>query len=734
MTEQPIYLDHNASTPLLPEVVESMLPYLKDHFGNPSSTHSFGQANKKAVEDARIKVAELIGANPEEIIFTSGGSESNNLAIKGIAEQHDGGHIITSSIEHPAVLEVCRYLETKGYTVTYLEVDEFARVDPETVRKSLRPDTILITIMLANNEVGTIQPIRAIAEIAHQNNIVVHTDAAQAVGKIRVNIRDLGVDLMSVAGHKMNAPKGIGALYIRNGVHISPLIHGAGHEHGIRPGTENVLEIVGLGKAAELFRKNETGIISQLNKYGKQFWTGLKNALPNIDLNGSPDEKLPNTVNIYFPGIDANTLLDNLPQIAASAGAACHADSVEPSHVLKAMGFSNERILGSVRFSLGRTNRESEIQAAIEQISQAYKALTSHQLKEIKSLDSETPRLTQYTHGLGCACKIRPRNLEKILQNIRTLPSEFTQVGFESFDDAAVYRLNENLSIVSTVDFFTPIVDNPTDFGRIAAANSLSDIYAMGARPLFALNIAAFPEKRLPLSVLENILRGAREITEKAGIPIIGGHTIEDNEPKFGLAVTGRIHPEQIWHNSGALPGDALILTKPIGLGILSTALKRNLLDETAKQNIIAIMTELNSTAADIARNFDIHACTDVTGFGLLGHLWEMLKSDNIAAEIHFSSVPIIPGTEQMARRNSIPGGTDANLDFLLGKVSWSNRVTEIMKIILADAQTSGGLLFAVPETSADAFVEKLRQSGISAANQIGIIIKSEKPGIIIDN
>ncbi|MBN2600896.1 MAG: selenide, water dikinase SelD [Candidatus Marinimicrobia bacterium] len=732
MKDRPIYLDHNASTPLLPEVIHAMLPFLKNHYGNPSSNHPYGQTGKKAIEDARLRLATLLNCNSEEIIFTSGGSESNNMAIKGIADLHSSGHIITSVIEHPAVLEVCRYLEKKGFSLTYLPVDESGLVNPDSVLKAIRRDTILITIMLANNEVGSIQSIRDIAQIAHENKCLIHTDAAQAIGKIHVDVRDLGVDLLSVAGHKMNAPKGVGALYIKNGIEISPLIHGAGHEHGLRPGTENVLEIVGLGTAAELFHNDEDEIISELKERGDQFWNTLKAALPEVQLNGSFDHKLPNTVNAYFPGIDANTLLDNLPDIAASAGAACHADSAEPSHVLKAMGFSNERILGSIRFSVGRTTTVDDIDSAVLKIAESYRHLSKNHKTKLVLSDFSDIRLTQYTHGLGCACKIRPQNLEKLLEKFKALPSEFTQVGFETSDDAAVYRLNDEVSIVSTVDFFTPIVDNPFDFGCIAATNSLSDIYAMGAKPLFALNIAAFPEKRLPMSVLEQILTGAQEIAQKAGIPILGGHTIEDNEPKFGLAVTGAVHPDKIWRNTGALPGDALILTKPIGLGILATALKRGLLSDNTKKQIISIMSTLNSKAADIASHYPVHACTDVTGFGLLGHIWEMLGNGTVSAAIQYSRVPVIPNTIDMIRRNIIPGGTDANLEYLEDKIAWKKTISKITKILLSDAQTSGGLLFAIPEPFADQMVKELQKNGIPEATLIGYFEKTEIPKIYV--
>ncbi|MCD6441352.1 MAG: selenide, water dikinase SelD [Candidatus Marinimicrobia bacterium] len=729
---KPIYLDHNASTPLIPEVINAMLPFLKNHYGNPSSSHYYGQESKKAIEHARDQLAVLLNCSAGEIIFTSGGSESNNMALKGVTGLYNSGHIITSAVEHPAILEVCRYLEGKGFDVTYLPVDKYGMVSCDSVRRALQPDTFLITIMLANNEVGTIQPIKEIAQIAQERNILMHTDAAQAVGKIHVDVQKLDVDLLSIAGHKMNAPKGIGALYIRTGTKVLPLIHGAGHERGLRPGTENVLEIVGLGAAAEAFHRQEDTIIAELISRGNQFRNELKKAIPEIELNGHPQQKLHNTINIYFPGIDANTLLSDLPDIAASAGAACHADSREPSHVLKAMGFSDERILGSIRFSVGRTTTASDVSTAVNKISEAYRHLTKNMLPEITFTDISNIRLTQYTHGLGCACKIRPQHLEEILKKFQAVPSEYTQVGFETSDDAAVFRLTDDISLVSTVDFFTPIVDDPYDFGRIAAVNSLSDIYAMGGKPVFALNIAAFPEKRLPMKVLERILEGALHVARQAGIPILGGHTIEDNEPKFGLAVTGTVHPDRIWRNTGAQPGDALILTKPIGLGILSTALKRGLLDNSTKNLIINIMGKLNSTAADVIREFTVHACTDITGFGLLGHLYEMMSADDITARVFSSKVPVIPNTVEMVRRDVIPGGTDANMDYLKDRVIWDDKVSSILRIILCDAQTSGGLLIATPELNAAEMVKQLRKSGIDHATVIGKIEQWKSSKIFI--
>jgi len=729
---KPIYLDHNASTPLIPEVIAAMTPYLQSGFGNPSSSHFFGQESKHAIESARMQIAELLNSQPEEIVFTSGGTESNNFAIRGIAENHTNGHIITSSIEHPAVLEVCRYLEKRGFSITYLPIDSDGFVNPDDLRKAIRQETILVSIMLANNEVGTIEPIQTLAGIAHEFGIPFHSDAAQAVGKIHVDVAELGVDLLSVAGHKMNAPKGVGALFVKMGTNLSPILFGAGHERGLRAGTENVLEIVGLGKAAEVFQKNEASIIKKLRHLRDEFFRIIHEELAYVRFNGFIDNCLPNTANLWFPGIDTNALLSELPDVAASAGAACHANDVEPSHVLKAMGFPIERILGSVRFSVGRTTTESEIQQAAQLICNTVRKLTGTPDFPGSPEDVSDVRLTQFTHGLGCACKIRPQSLEKILKNLKSAKSSDAQVGFESSDDAAVYRLNNSTSIVSTVDFFTPVVDDPFDFGRIAAANSLSDIYAMGAKPLFALNIVAFPEKRLPLAVLEQILHGAQSIADEAGIPILGGHTIEDNEPKFGWAVNGIVHPDRIIRNIGAKTGDALVLTKPLGIGILTTALKRGLLSEPETKSLVRIMTELNAESAKIMGKFHVHACTDVTGFGLMGHLHEMTSGSHVTAKIFASQVPIISGTMEMIRRDVIPGGTDANRQFSERFVEWDDNVLQSIRILLCDAQTSGGLLIALPRETSEKLVNELHRSGVKTASVIGVIETGDDRKILV--
>lgn len=726
---RPIYLDNNASTPLLPAVIQAMQPYLSSGFGNPSSSHAYGSESRRAVETARRQVADLINCDPEEIIFTSGGTESNNLALRGVADLHPGGHIITSTVEHPAVLEVCRYLERQGYMVSYIGVDATGMIDLEQLSAAIRPTTFLISIMLANNEVGTIQPLEKIVAIAHQHGIIVHTDAAQALGKMKVDVQDLGVDLLSIAGHKFYAPKGVGALYIRHGLRLAPVFYGADHERGLRPGTENVLSIVGLGAAAEFIHQHLPTIVTHLTTLGTQFWQQLKAALPEIELNGHPSARLPNTYNLYFPGCDANALLSAMPAIAASTGAACHTDAINPSHVLKAMGFDDERALGSIRFSLGYQNNAAEIITATSIITKVVNSLRPQADFETGSQTRSAIRLTQYTHGLGCACKIRPQNLQRLLQNLPQVLSTAVQVGFESSDDAAVYQISPDISLVATVDFFTPIVDDPYQFGRIAAANALSDIYAMGAHPLFALNIAAFPEKRLPLTVLETILQGAQETAGRAGIPVLGGHTIEDNEPKFGWVAVGTVAPDQIWRNIGAQVGDALILTKPLGTGILTTALKRGLLSTKITMEITELMATLNDRAASILRSYPIHACTDVTGFGLLGHLREMLPAKGLGALIHCQRVPVIAAALPLIDQKVIPGGTQANWEYVSPMVEWSADVRERDKILLCDAQTSGGLLAAIPTANVAAAIEELQQADIAAA-WIGEFIATTEPQI----
>ena len=365
---KPVYLDYNATTPIDPEVAEVMKPYLVDFFGNPSSSHWYGVQAKKGIETARNQVAGLLGCKPDEIVFTSGGSESNNYAIKGtaFANRIKGNHIITSAIEHPAVTEVCRYLENEQFRVTYLPVDEWGLVDVVKLKAAITPQTILISLMHANNEVGTIQPISDISEVSRQNGIIMHTDAAQSVGKIPAGVSELGVDLLSVAGHKLYAPKGIGALFIRKGTGLEKLIHGAGHEHNKRAGTENVLGIVGLGKACEIAKRDLTENMAHMKSMRERLHRGLQERVGEMRLNGHREKRLPNTLSVGFPNIEADKFLLNIKGVAASAGAACHADHASISHVLTAMNVPEKYAIGTIRFSTGKMTTPEEIDGALE--------------------------------------------------------------------------------------------------------------------------------------------------------------------------------------------------------------------------------------------------------------------------------------------------------------------------------------------------------------------------------
>ena len=362
-----IYLDFNASTPIAPEAIEAMRPFLSDHYGNPSSLHWAGAPAKDAVEKARGQVAGLLGCDPTEVVFTSGGSESNNHAIKGVffATRDRGDHIITTAVEHPATLNPCRFLEKSGAKVTVLPVDRFGRVDPDDIRRAITSRTILITVMHANNEVGTIEPIAEISAIAREAGITFHTDAAQTVGKVSADVEELGVDLLSVAGHKVYAPKGIGALYIREGTSVESFVHGAGHEAGRRAGTENVLLAVALGAACDAARK-WVGM-PKVRELRDRFWEGLRGIFgEKVTLNGHPTERLPNTLNVNFVGKAGAEILAMLPGVAASTGSACHAGSVTLSPVLAAMGVPPEEGMGAVRFSLGRTTSWEELEEILE--------------------------------------------------------------------------------------------------------------------------------------------------------------------------------------------------------------------------------------------------------------------------------------------------------------------------------------------------------------------------------
>ena len=363
----PIYLDHNATTPVAPEVFDAMLPWLREQYGNPSSSHVFGQRAAQAVATARAQVARLIGAQPAEIVFTGCATEANNLALCGVAQAVPAQrrHLVISAVEHPAVMAPAMYLRHQGWDVTVLPVDSFGRVSVDDVAGALRPDTALVSVMHANNEVGTLQPMAGIAALTRPRGILLHTDAAQSAGKLRVDVDELGVDLLTLAGHKFNAPKGVGALYVRAGTPIRAIVHGADQEHGLRPGTENVASIVALGAAAALASASLPDLSTQLQALRDRLHAQLEAGVPGLQLNGHPKHRLPNTLHVSFPGVSGRALLaDAADTVAASVGSACHSEHDAVSGVLAAMGIAAARASGAVRLSVGRTTRTDDIDRA----------------------------------------------------------------------------------------------------------------------------------------------------------------------------------------------------------------------------------------------------------------------------------------------------------------------------------------------------------------------------------
>ena len=364
-----IYLDHAATTPVLPEVVEAMLPYMTEVYGNASSIHTYGREAKRALEVARRQVAKALqAAAPQEIYFTAGGSESDNWAIKGAAFAHGKGHIITTAIEHHAVLHTCQWLEKQGFAVTYLPVDEYGRVTAAQVEKALRDDTLLVSVMMANNEVGTIQPVAEIGALCRSRGVLFHTDAVQAVGALPIDVQGMNIDLLSLSGHKLHGPKGVGALYIRKGVKLDSLIHGGAQERGFRAGTENLPAIVGLGKAIEIAHAHLAENAAHMSALRERLITGLMERVPDVRLNGHPTERLPGNVNLSFGGVEGEALLLrlDLAGVAGSSGSACTSGTLDPSHVLMALGLSEAAAHGSLRLTLGTGTTQEEIDQVLE--------------------------------------------------------------------------------------------------------------------------------------------------------------------------------------------------------------------------------------------------------------------------------------------------------------------------------------------------------------------------------
>jgi len=374
----PIYLDYNATTPVDPAVRARIEAILAEHFGNPSAGHVYGQQAREVIDAARAQIAALIAARDDWIVFTSGATEANNMAILGVARalRARGRHLVTSAVEHPSVMRVMLHLRSEGWGLTVVPVDRYGRVDPEEVRRAIRPDTVLVSVMHANNEVGTVQPIAEIAAVAHSAGVLLHTDAAQSVGKIAVSVESLGADLLTIAGHKFYAPKGIGVLCVRAGVPLEPIVYGAAQEHGRRAGTENVAYIGGLGEAARLAQARLRDEQPAMRDLTDLLFRRLNEVVPALGLNGHPEHRLPNTLNVSFPGVDARALLDSASaDVAASVGSACHVQSEERSGVLAAMGVAPDDASGAVRFSVGRLTRRSDIERAAGALVRTYAAL-----------------------------------------------------------------------------------------------------------------------------------------------------------------------------------------------------------------------------------------------------------------------------------------------------------------------------------------------------------------------
>jgi cysteine desulfurase len=379
---RPVYVDHHATTPVDPRVLEAMLPYFTQSFGNAASIdHEYGSEALKAVENARLQIAQLINARPDETVFTSGATEADNLAILGAAEQYanKGKHIITCVTEHHAVLDPCHYLESKGWLVTSLPVDQYGLVEPDTVRKAITPQTVLISIMAANNEIGTIAPIADIGKIARQHEVLFHTDATQAVGHIPIDVEAMNIDLLSMSAHKFYGPKGTGALYVRKRqprVKLVSQMHGGGHERGMRSGTLNVPGIVGMGKAAEIARQEMRTEGQHLKELRDHLWEGIQTDIEGVELNGHPTQRLPHNLSIFIPGVESRSLVVKLKHdVALSTGSACTTAKVEPSHVILALGYGEERAHSSVRFGLGRCNIKTEVDFVIQSLSETTRSL-----------------------------------------------------------------------------------------------------------------------------------------------------------------------------------------------------------------------------------------------------------------------------------------------------------------------------------------------------------------------
>eukprot|EP00767_Chilomastix_cuspidata_P002489 gnl/Chilomastix_cuspidata/2613.p1 GENE.gnl/Chilomastix_cuspidata/2613~~gnl/Chilomastix_cuspidata/2613.p1 ORF type:complete len:815 (-),score=407.41 gnl/Chilomastix_cuspidata/2613:7-2451(-) len=764
---EPVYLDYNATTPLHPEVAREIALVvgqggISGTFGNPSSQHAFGFQARQKVENSRQLLAKLLSCEASEIFFTSCGTESNNISILGAVELWTREHtapptIVISSVEHPATNEACAFAAKRfGARVVEVPVDGRCRLSADAAVALIDANTCVVSLMLANNEVGTVFPVAEVfARLRARRTGVfplLHTDAAQAVGKVPVSVRALGCDLLSVAGHKLYAPKGVGALFCARGLRVpNVVIHGAEQERGARPGTENVIHIAALGAAAAVVaRELPDGIVAAAGLV-RALYAAIRAGLAEggaspdaVRVNGAMEQHLssgtleeaaarladdvrasaeatrsldalqclPNTLSVSFPGVEAALILGTLKEkVAASVGAACHSDRVDLSPVLRAMGVSEHHGKGTIRLSVGLGLAHESVEAAGRAIGLAAAPFFRDAAAAPEAPGGTAVCLTDYTTGLGCGCKLQPLLLEQILHAVEApaaLPLDARMlVGNETSDDAVVFRMAGGHAVVSTVDFFTPILDDPYQFGAASAANALSDIYAMGATPLFALAVCAFPSARLPRDVFVRVMQGATDKCAEAGVRIGGGHTVEDNELKFGLCCFGEAPEADIRTNVGVAEGDFLVLTKPVGSGVLSTGIKHGLAAAADVRVLTAVLTRLNKYALEAVQRepalfASVAAITDVTGFGLCGHLVEMIGDEALGAELFWDCIPLLGGAERLVLdfgASCVPGGTKTNEQWLRARHACPEALDALpahANTFLLDPQTSGGLLLAV--------------------------------------
>lgn len=730
--DKPIYLDYNATTPIHEEVGKAMIPYLTGTFGNPSSSHIFGKEQKSAVLKSREQVSELLNCDISEIIFTSGGTESNNFALRGVfhalkEKYPNKNHVVTSAIEHPSIKEVCKYLKSEfGLKVTFVGVDKFGVLNLKELEEVVTENTLIVSIMHANNEVGTIQPIREVVDMCKKKGVLVHCDAAQSCGKVKIDVQEMGVDLLSLCSHKFYGPPGIGILYIREGTPIERMIHGATHERQLRAGTENVIHIVGIGKACELARIELDERAKKMKENVEILFETIKSELKKDEktkkieyvLNGHPTKKIPNTLSISFPGVEATEVLEHMEKyVAASAGAACHADSVTVSETLLAMGVEEKVSLGTLRLTVGIFTTKEDVLKAGKIIARTVRELSN---------PSMASAVTSSEFGMGCGCKLSPVQLETVLSQLDPVTDPRVLTKDSKYEDSGVFKVNDEVAVVQSTDFFTPMIDDPYVFGKIASANALSDLYCMGAVPVTAMNIACFPIKTMDLNVLKEILRGAQDKCKEANVSVIGGHTIVDHEIKFGQAVTGICHPEKYWDNSRAEVGDILYMTKGIGTALLSQGIRDGLVTEKdVIQTLKDTMEYLNKYPADILMEFSegVHAVTDITGFGLIGHLMEILITSKVDAELVATKVPLIHKKVKALASLINPHGTDNNFKYVECHVSYQEGMSNVLKKVLNDPQTNGGLIFSVSPKIKEEVEKKFAEKKVMCI-EVGKVIK----------